>query len=84
MWDASQGYHQICIAKSSQVKLAFAGPDAMKWAYNVMPFGPVNDPFTFIAFIHDMDGIWKDLARSLNLIISDDLNTTIIKDNIMS
>jgi hypothetical protein len=84
MWDAPQGYHQICVAKSSQVKLAFAGPDTAKWAYNVMQFGPVNGPSTFIAFIHDMDGTWKDLACSLNLIINNDLNTTIIVDDIVS
>ncbi len=64
--------------------LAFAGPDTTKWAYNVMPFGPVNGPSTFIAFIHNMDGTWKDLAHSLNLIIDNDLNTTIIVDDIVS
>jgi hypothetical protein len=55
MWDAPQGYHQICVAKESQEKLAFAGPNAIKWTYNVMPFGLVNGSSTFIAFIHDMD-----------------------------
>jgi hypothetical protein len=70
MWDAPQDYHQICVAKESQEKLAFAGPNATKWTYNVMPFGPVNGPLTFIAFIHDMDGTWKDLACSLGLAIN--------------
>ena len=57
MWlfDAPMGYHQIGVVKDSQMKLAFAGPDATKWTYNVMPFGPVNGPSTFIAFIHDVD-----------------------------
>ncbi len=55
MWDARQGYHQIGVEEESQEKLAFAGPDATKWTYNVMPFGPVNGPATFIAFIHDME-----------------------------
>ncbi len=84
MWDAPQGYHQICVAKESQEKLAFAGPNATKLTYNVMPFGPVNGPSTFIAFIHDMDGTWKDLACSLGLTINKNMNTTIIVDDIVS
>ena len=62
MWDAPQGYQQIGVERESQEKLAFAGPDATKWTYNVMPFGPVNRPTTFIAFIHDVNSTWKDLA----------------------
>ena len=84
MLDAPQGYHQIRVAKNSQAKLAFAGPDATKWTYNVMPFGLVNSPSTFIAFIHDLNGTRQDLARSLSLIINDDLNMTIIVDDIVS
>jgi hypothetical protein len=84
MWDAPQGYHQIRVAKESQEKLAFARPNATKWTYNVMPFGPVNGPSTFIFFIHNMDGTWKDVARSLGLVINEDMNTTIIVDNIVS
>ncbi len=49
-----------------------------------MSFGPVNSPSTFIAFIHDLNGTWQDLACSLGLVINDDLNTTIIVDDIMS
>jgi hypothetical protein len=44
MWDAPQGYHQIRVEEDSQAKLAFAGPDATKWTYNMMLFGPVNGP----------------------------------------
>jgi hypothetical protein len=84
MWDAPQGYHQIRVAKESQEKLAFAGPNATKWTYNVMPFGPVNGPSTFIAFIHNMDGTWKDLACSLGFVINEDMNTTIIVDDSVS
>jgi hypothetical protein len=62
MWYPLQGYHQIGVERKSQDKLPFAGLDATKWTYNVMPFGPVNGPATFIAFIHDMDSTWKDLA----------------------
>ncbi len=84
MWDAPQGYHQIRVAKDSQEKLVFAGPNATKWTYNVMPFGPVNGPSTFISFIHNMDGTWKDVARSLGITINEDMNTTIIVDYIVS
>jgi hypothetical protein len=84
MWDAPQGYHQIHVTKDSQEKLAFAGPNATKWTYNVMPFSLVNGPFTFIAFIHDMNGTWQELACSLGLNINEDMNTTIIVDDIVS
>ncbi len=84
MWNAPQGYHQIRIAKDSQEKLAFAGPNAIKWTYNVMPFGPVKGPSTFIAFIHDMNGTWQEIACSLGLNINEDMNTTIIVDDIVS
>ena len=66
------------------MKLAFAGPDATKWTYNVMPFGPVNGPSTFIAFIHDVNSTWKDLARSCGLTMDEDTNTNIIVDDILS
>jgi hypothetical protein len=72
------------VEAESQDKLAFAGPDATKWTYNVMPFGPVNGPATFIAFIHDVDSTWKDLARSLGVTIDEDTNTNIIVDDILS
>ncbi len=55
LWDAPSGYHQIGVSPCSQDKLAFAGPDATKWTYNIMPFGPVNGAPTFITFIHDVD-----------------------------
>ncbi len=84
LWDAPQGYHQIRVEPSSQEKLAFAGPDATKWTYNVMPFGPVNGPAIFIAFMHNLDFTWKDLARSLGLVIDKDLNTNIIVNDILS
>ncbi len=84
LWDAPQGYHQIRVEPSSQEKLAFAGPDTKKWTYNVMPFGPVNGPAIFIAFMHDLVSTWKDLARSLGLTIDKDLNTNVIVDDILS
>jgi hypothetical protein len=56
----------------------------MKWTYNVMPFGPVNGPATFITFIHDVDSSWKELARSCDILINKDTNTNSIVDNIIS
>jgi hypothetical protein len=49
-----------------------------------MPFGPVNGPPTFIAFIHDVDGTWKNLTRHNGITIDKDTNTNIIVDNILS
>jgi len=49
-----------------------------------MPFGPINGPSTFIAFIHNVDATWKDLARSCGLTIDEDLNRNVIVDDILS
>jgi hypothetical protein len=65
LYDAPSGYHQLAVAPASQEKLAFQGPDAIKWTYTVMPFGPTNGPATFVNFIHDMDSQWKRLPRAL-------------------
>jgi len=62
LWDAHMGYHQLAVSLASQEKLAFQGPDAIKWTYTVMPFGPSNGPATFINFIHDVKSQWKALA----------------------
>ena len=72
MFDAPSGYHQLAVAPDSQEKLAFQGPDAIKWTYTVMPFGPTNGPATFVNFIHDVNSQWKLLARSLGIDIDDD------------
>jgi hypothetical protein len=78
------GYHQLAVAPSSQEKLAFQGPNAIKWTYRVMPFGPTNGPVTFINFIHDVDSQWKALATKSGLFIDNDANTKIILDDIFS
>ena len=62
LFDAPSGYHQLAVAIASQEKLAFQGPDAIKWTYTVMPFGPTNGPATFISMIYDLDSQWKALA----------------------
>ena len=82
--DAPSGYNQLAVVKCSREKLAFAGPDAIKWQYKVMPFGPVNGPAIFIAFMHDLDGTWKQLAESLGIPINANTNTRIIVDDIWS
>jgi hypothetical protein len=84
LWDAPMGYHQLAIASAGQEKLAFQGPDAIKWTYTVMPFGPTNGPATFITFIHNIDSQWKAMAQQKGLIIDDNTNTKIIVDNIFS
>ena len=48
LFDAHMGYHQLVVALVSQEKLAFQGPDTIKWTSRVMPFGPTNGPATFI------------------------------------
>jgi hypothetical protein len=64
--------------------VAFQGVDGIKWTYTVMPFGPTNGPATFITFIHDLDSVWKENARSNGIPIDDDTNTKIIVDDIVS
>ncbi len=49
-----------------------------------MPFGPINGPPTFIAFIHDLDSTWKALAHKHGIVIDKDTNTNIIIDDIFS
>ncbi len=78
------GFHQIHVALKSQMKLAFAGPDATKWTYTVMAFGPVNGPSTFIAFIQGLDLTWKNLACSCGLTTDKNNNTNTIVDDILS
>ncbi len=84
MFDAPMGYHQLAVALASQAKLAFQGVDVIKWKYTVMPFGPTNGPVTFINFIHDINSIWKELAKKHGLTIDNDTNTCIIVDDIVS
>jgi hypothetical protein len=78
------GFHQLAVALASRKKLAFQGVDGIKWTYTVMPFGPTNGLSTFINFIHDLDSVWKEHARSSGIPIDDDTNTKIIVDDIVS
>jgi hypothetical protein len=49
-----------------------------------MPFGPTNEPATFINFIYDVNSQWKALATSVGITIDDNMNTRIIVDDIVS
>ncbi len=78
------GYHQILVSKETQEKLAFQGPDAIKWTYTVMPFGPTNGPAMFIMMIHDLDSVWKLLVKDSGIKVGEAVNTSIIVDDILS
>ncbi len=78
------GYHQILVSEETQENLAFQGPDAIKWTYTVMPFGPTNGPATFITMIHDLDSVWKLLAKDSGIKAGEAVDTSIIVDDILS
>jgi hypothetical protein len=84
LFDASMRYHQLAVTLASQEKLAFQGPNTIKWMYRVMPFGPTNCPATFINFIHNVGSQWKALAEKSGLVINNDTNTKIIVEDIFS
>jgi hypothetical protein len=84
LYDAPLGYHQLAVVLNSQEKLAFQGPDMIKWTYSVMPFGPTNGPVTFVNFIYNNDIQWKSLASAIGIAINKDTNTRIIIDDIIS
>ena len=84
LFDAPSGYHQLADEKESQEKLAFQGPDSIKWTYTVMPFGPTNGPATFINMIYDVDSQWKALATSVGITVGDATDTRIIVDYMVS
>jgi hypothetical protein len=84
MFDVKMGYHQLAVALASQEKLAFQGVGTIKWIFNVMLFGPTNRPATFVSFIYNIYSVWKKLATSRGVPISDTTNTRIIIDDIVS
>ncbi len=84
LFDAHMSYHQILVSKETQKKLAFQGPDAIKWTYTVMPFRPMNGPATFITMIHDLDSVWKLLAKDSSIKVDEAVDTSIIVNDILS
>ena len=80
--DAPQGFHQISVNPASREKLAFAAPFTRKYTFNVMPFGPVNGPATFVIFIHDCKADWDDLAIEKKVKDGNKVYTVIIIDDV--
>ncbi len=84
LFDAPMGYHQILVSEEIQEKLAFQGLDAIKWMYTIMPFGPTNGPATFITMIHNLDSVWKLLAKDSGVKVKEAVDTSIIVNDILS
>jgi hypothetical protein len=84
LYNAIMGYHQLAIMPESQEKLAFQGPNAIKWTYTIMPFGLINGPATFIMMIHNVYSVWKETASSVGLSVGTNVDTKIIIDNIIN
>ena len=82
--NVTSGYHHMRVESFSQEKLAFAGPNGLKYTFLVMPFGPVNDPACFIVFIDDMDSTRKALTCSEGITIDAQTNTNVIVDDLSS
>jgi len=49
--EKAQGYHQIGVRTCDRQKLAFSGPEGLKWTFKVLPFGPTNAPPFYTATI---------------------------------
>ena len=60
--DTHQGFHQIAVHLANQDKLAFFGPDAKKYTFVVMPFGPRNGPPTYTAMMRRLKDEWSTLT----------------------
>jgi hypothetical protein len=84
LFNTPSGYHQLAVELKSQEKLAFQGPDTIKWTYTILPFGPTNGPMTFINFIYNVNNQWKLLASLCGIVIGNETNTRIIIDDILS
>ena len=56
--DKAQGYHQIGVRKCDRQKLAFFGPEGLKWTFKVLPFGTTNAPPFYIAMIRQFQDEW--------------------------
>ena len=56
--DKAQGYRQIGVKSDDQQKLAFLGPDGLKYTFKVMPFGKINAPSFYTAMIWTFQDAW--------------------------
>ena len=65
MWiitiDTKQGYHQFKVRDCDIEKLTFFGPDHKKYAFKVMPFGPVNSPIFYTSMMGNFREEWDAL-----------------------
>ena len=61
--DKDQGYHQIGGRKCDCQKLAFFGPEGLKWTFKVLLFGPTNAPPFYAAMIRNFQDKWTLLFR---------------------
>jgi hypothetical protein len=84
LYRAPSSYHQLAVTLASQEKLSFQGPNAIKWTYTMMPFGPTNSPATFVNFIYEGDSQQKLLAYNNGININNNTNTCIIIEDIVS
>ena len=78
------GYHQISASQETQEKLAFQGPDTIKWTYNVMLFGPTDGLAMFVTMMHDIDSVWKEEGKSKGIHVGSGGDTTIIINVILN
>jgi hypothetical protein len=83
-YNALMGYHWISASEETQEKIAFQEPDAIKWTYKVMPFGPTNGPAIFLTIIHNVNSVWKESTRSEGLHVGTCVGTAIIINDILN
>ena len=69
LYNAIMGYHQLAVPHECQEKLAFYGPNAIKWTYTIMHFGPTNanGPANFIMMIHNVVSKGVDYNFGINI-----------------
>ena len=59
--DAKEGYHQVTVQECNVEKLAFFAPDHKKYAFKVIPFGPVNAPAFYSCMMGNFEVEWDTL-----------------------
>ena len=88
--DTRSGYHQIRVRKCDQEKLAFFTPGGEKETYEVLPFGPTNEPSFYTTMMHTLRKEWlllyadtKHIIHLNSSAVSIICNYTIIIDDIL-
>lgn len=61
----SQEYHHISIKSSDIEKLAFFGPDRLKYTLKVVSFSPRSTPYFYTAMIYQFQDGWTQSFRIL-------------------